>query len=245
MPISDAAWLVLPEFVTAVLIAAAVIALFRLARAVSRGLDRTLGREHEPLVTVSLEPSTSDHDHVNLVIQNCGLTPAFDVKVVMTPEIPSNEGVDRPAGWHDVSLLRPSQAMVGYACRADRLTEQEIRVEVSWKKRPDVRKRIAIEYSLDMRRYPYQEPFAAPPERDELLYEFRSFRRDWRPMARGQQALQVDLSEKVLRAFLEASRAESRHASREESQRSRQAEPSQSSRKRERDRDAKSAPVGL
>lgn len=145
------------------------------------------GRTHEPLVTAFLEPSAGDRDHVNLVVENCSFVPAFDVRVVAMPEIPTEEGwEDRPADWRDVSLLRPGQSMTAYACRAERLVDLDVMIEISWKKRPDSKQRTSMQYLLDMRSYPFQVPHASPSARDELLSELRLFRRDWRPLARGE-----------------------------------------------------------
>jgi hypothetical protein len=193
--------------------ALAVWALFRVSGAVRSGVGLLAGRTHEPLVTASLEPSTGDREHVDLVVENSGFVPAFDVRVVAMPEIPTEEGwEDRPAGWHDVSLLRPGQSMRAYACRAERLVDLERLIEISWKKRPDAQQRASIRYRLDMRSYAFQVPYAPPTERDELLSELRLFRRDWRPLARGDRPLRIDFTDRAARARVRATRTEATDA---------------------------------
>lgn len=209
MPSRDIAWLLAPELLTALLIAVAVCALFRVAGAVRDGMGLLAGRTHEPRVTASLEPSEGDRNHVDLVIENCGFVPAFDVQVVAMPEIPTEEGwEDRPAGWHDVSLLRPGQSVTAYACRAERLVDLEMLIEISWKKRPDAKQRTSMQYLLDMRRYAFQVPYASPSARDELLSELRLFRRDWRPLARGERPLRVDLAGTAIEALVRETRTD-------------------------------------
>lgn len=215
MPTPEIAWLLLPDLMAAVLAAGALVAVLYLVQVLRRGVDRLAGRLPQPVVTAALEPSVADGDHINLVVENCGFAPAFDVRIVATPAIPAAEGFeDRPADWPDVSLLRPGQAMVGYACRADQLVCREVHIDVSWTSRPGTSDRTQLGYRLDMRRLPFQVPFGPPLPRDELLHEIKSLRRDLRTLVRGERTLRVAVSAEPLPGAAKEVRGEPRRDSR-------------------------------
>jgi hypothetical protein len=168
------------------------------------GFDKVSGRGHEPFVTASLEPSAAGRRYLDLLIDNSGFAPAFDVKVTTTPEIPADpDRGRRPEGWCDVSLLRPGQSMVMYACSASAVEATEFAVDVSWKRSPATRDRTMLGYRLDMRNYGLQEAYPAPPPPlDDLTSEVRRLRLAWRDVLRGDRSLQVELAGDARRELL-------------------------------------------
>jgi hypothetical protein len=204
MPSGEILWLLVPAFVSVLLLAGAVYSLVRLSVVLGSGFDKVSGRGHEPFVTASLEPSAAGRRYLDLVIDNSGFAPAFDVKVTTTPEIPADpDRGRRPEGWCDVSLLRPGQSMVMYACPASAVEATEFAVDVSWKHSPATRDRTVLGYRLDMRNYGLQEAYPAPPPPlDDLTSEVRRLRLAWRDVLRGDRSLQVELAGDALRELL-------------------------------------------
>lgn len=157
-------------------------------------------------MTVSLEPSAAGREYLDLVVENSGFAPAFDIKITSEPEIPADpEREERPSGWADVSILRPGQAMVSYACPAEMVADTEFVIAVSWKRMPTAADRYSLEYRLDMRNYHIQAAYLTPPPaRGELVAELKRMRREWRDLARGDRPFQVELSEDTMRALQSA-----------------------------------------
>ncbi len=248
--------LTLAEFISALFIAAAAYALFRLGATVQKGFDQLSGRSHEPYVTVSLEPSAAGREYLDLVVENSGFAPAFDIKVTSKPEIPADpESEARPPGWADVSILRPGQSMVSYACPAEMVEDTAFLITVSWKRMPAAEDRYSLEYRLDMRNYSMQEAYPAPQStRGDLAAELRRIRRDWRALARGDRPFQIELGEDTIRTLAAALNEDERRSEgdrnqegRESAPRDRSREASRSGRRRDDDSEEprENAPVSI
>jgi hypothetical protein len=192
----------------------AAILLFVLNRTIRRGLGTLAPPEPRASVTATLELSPSNRNFVDLVVANTGAEPAFDVRIGFLPEIPAPGDQDkRSSGWADVSLLRPGQAVANFACETGRIGGLDFEVEVSWKSGADARSRTSLAYTLKTTNLERQVPLSAP-DADSLLAEVRRLRRDWQPVARGRQSLQVELSPEATRSSGERSSTDTAKAPR-------------------------------
>jgi hypothetical protein len=167
--------------------------LYFLTLEIRRSVDRLATVQPGAMVTATLEPGTSSRSYSYLVLTNCGEMPAFDVRVRVTPQIPTDDGVEeRPADWSDLSLLRPGQSLASYGCETERLADREFAVSVSWLDRPDALSRSSLDYRINTGRIREQAPLpATDPSR--LLAELKRIRRDWQPVAQGRKSLQISL----------------------------------------------------
>jgi hypothetical protein len=181
-------------------IALAVIVLQFLNLTIRHGINKMVPLEPQATVTATLELDSSDRKFVNLVVANAGAAPAFDVRISITPEIPTEaEQEKRPTGWADVSLLRPGQAVPNFACETAKVVDLDFAVNISWKSVPDAQSRTSLSYTLKTSNLERQVPLSAPGS-EALLAEVRRLRRDWQPVARGRLPLRIELSPEPVRA---------------------------------------------
>lgn len=174
-------------------IASAVIVLQRVNGNIRHGFTTLVPQKPQATVTATLEIDSTDPRFVNLVVANAGATPAYDVQISLTPEMPLAAGQDeRPKDWADTSLLRPGHAAINFAGEIATITDLDFAVDISWRNAPEDQSRTSMTYKLRTNNLERQVPLSAP-DTEALLAEIRRLRRDWRSVARGRQPLRVEL----------------------------------------------------
>jgi hypothetical protein len=111
-----------------------------------------------PNVVATVEPNRWSYVHMDLVVENCGTGPAFDIQIAFDPPLvrDAKEGIVKPekqsnAPLNAISVLRPSQSMRDAVGRTNRLVNGSHTVTVSCKASPKAKERLVTSYILDLR----------------------------------------------------------------------------------------------
>lgn len=134
-------------------VATGVLAWFTwtMARATGRMADAT----NAPSVVATFEPNRWSFIHTDLVIENTGNAPAYDVRIEFDPPLKSDrddEPVDEPP-LNRITALRPSTPLRHWVGRGYGMLESDYRVTVSWLSNPNSQKRDVLSYQLNLRHY--------------------------------------------------------------------------------------------
>lgn len=166
--------------VLALLTAVLAWATMRLARASS-----------QPQVTATIQPNLWSMVHCDLIVENSGNAPAYDIVVGIDPEpIQADERGENGIPLKNISVLRPGQSMKSFLSDTESIIDQEFKVEVSWKRHPRDRKADMITYNHRLPKG-VSRLGAWSPE-IQTAESLKKLREDWQHVARGQQMLKVD-----------------------------------------------------
>ena len=117
--------------VLAILTFVLVLATFRMAKAMAT-----------PQVIANIEVNQWSILHMDIVVENCGNAPAYNVNVEISPPIRRKETYkDQPFPFTNISLLRPGQRISSFATDYSSLEGKSLKVKICWRKNP-TRKRI-------------------------------------------------------------------------------------------------------
>ena len=148
----------------------------------------------EPQVVASLEPNLWSLTHLDLIVENTGNAPAHDVQIVFDPPLPSREANDDlPTPFQDVSIVRPGQILVSYACAFEAAKGKKFKVGTSWKRRPTDRNRETLEYTFDMRSLDGVSVLGRRSPEVQIAEEIKKIRNDWLAVARGTRRLKSEV----------------------------------------------------
>jgi len=160
-----------------------VIATFRMAAAMAR-----------PHVVATIESNQWGISHMDLVLENSGNAPAYDISVKITPAIErsgSKGGVPLP--FSKISLMRPGQTLVSFVAEFAAVKDKTYRIEIEWKKHPRSRKVEALSYDLDMRAFDGVSHLGTHSPMIQLAEQIKHMREDWRAVAQGSRRTKVDV----------------------------------------------------
>lgn len=170
-------------------------------------LSRATAQAH---VTATLEPNQWSINFLDIVVENSGNAPAYEIKVEFDPELPNFEGEKREskAPLSSISLLRPGQAMQSNLCPVAPIVDKTYRVTISWSHRPRAKRRETLSYDLSMQDFEGLGHLGARTPFTQIAEQLKKLREDWQNVARGNNRIKTD-------TFSGADRAEER-AEREE-----------------------------
>lgn len=183
------------QLLVAAATAAATIALVWVTGVLARETKRLSNLSSQPFVVAAIEPSPWAINHVEIVVENSGNGAAFDIKVVIDPEVEQAElrekrGFALP--FKNISLLRPSQTLRSYLCEAKGVLETEFTIEVSWGAIPQDKHRQSLKYTYDMKNLANLTQLGASSPAIQVAQQIKHMREDWRAIANGTRKLRVD-----------------------------------------------------
>ena len=179
-------WSAIGTVVTAVATIVLVFVTTILARETKRLSDAT----SQPSVVVTLEPSPWSIIHTNLVLQNTGTGTAYDIEAKFDP--PLKTLVEMP--FRSLSVLKPGSIFPVFLRGFEKLNEQVIRVEVSWRRSPKSKNREVHSYVLNSRMdYDNWGQLGGAPPDIQIAREMKKLREDVERLASGYRRLQVDV----------------------------------------------------
>jgi hypothetical protein len=183
----------LVQSATSVVTAAATIVLAVLTWALVRATNAMARATAQPHVIASLESNLWSIRHLDLVVENAGNAPAYEVKVVFDPPIPKNQiREDLPMPFQNISLIRPSQILISSAADWATIKGLKFRVNVSWKRKPTDSKRESIEYDFDTMSLEGVGFLGRRSPEIQIAEEIKKIREDWHHIAGGSRRLQSD-----------------------------------------------------
>lgn len=176
--------------VTAVATVVLVYATLVLARE-TKVLSRSTSQAH---VTVSLEPNQWSVRHFDIVIENSGNAPAYEIEVSFDPPLPESASYrkDRDIPYSSISLLRPGKAMESSLCAYGDIEGKTFRVTVSWTHRPETEQRETLTYKLAMADFDGVSYLGARSPVTQIAEQVKNLREDWQSVARGRRRIQTD-----------------------------------------------------
>ncbi|WP_299624543.1 hypothetical protein [uncultured Tateyamaria sp.] len=147
-----------------------------------------------PQVVASIEVNQWSVIHFDLVVENTGNAPAFDIKVDFAnpPKLSKAKG-EVPFPFSRISLLRPGQNVTSYLADFQNLKDESYIVNVSWKAKPDAPTRDSLSYQLDMNSVDGVSFLGKPSALIQVAEELKKIRDDWKPVASGNRRLDVDV----------------------------------------------------
>jgi hypothetical protein len=162
---------------------ALVVATVRMVRAMAR-----------PQVVANLESNQWSIRHMDLVIENCGNAPAYDVSIKIDPpiELADVKG-DVQLPFSNISIIRPNQSLVSFASDWAKLKDKIFQLEISWKVHPKSSKTETLSYQLNMRSLDGISHLGKLNPMIQVAEELKKIRDDWRPVAQGQRRTKVDM----------------------------------------------------
>lgn len=192
-------------FATAVLVVVTCI--------LARETHRMARASVRPFVTVTIEPNGWSLIHCDMVVENSGNSPAYDVKIKISPEPPQSEHRDDMGlPLQNISVVRPGQRMRSFLSEHSSIADQIYTMEVSWKRHPrdKVPENIVYEHCLPKN---ITILGAWSPE-IEIARQLEKIRKDWKEVASASRKLSVDTYDREDRAEIQRRLEERRKAPR-------------------------------
>ncbi len=179
------------QIAAAFLTAFATIALVAVTVVLARATKRMARASSQAFVTATIEPNIWSMVHCDIVLQNTGNAPAFDVKVTVRPDLPESDlRGDGALPLQNVSVLRPGQEMKSFLTDAKDVLNQIYRIEVTWKRSP-------LDKSIEKIEYDHYLPknlsrLGAWSPEIQIADQIKKLREDWKEIASGTRKLSVN-----------------------------------------------------
>lgn len=167
-------------FITALATIALAWVTWTLAKA-----TRNMASASQPFVTATIEWNAWSMRHCDLVLQNTGDVPAFDIEVRITPSIRSDirKGLGMPL--QKVSILRPGQSMKSFLAATEEIVGETHRIELDWRRKPGARRTMSVAYEHCLPREVTRLGSSDPTT--QIAEQVKKIREDWMPIALQKQ----------------------------------------------------------
>ena len=184
-------WRIWSDIVVPIVTMVATVVLAGLTWVLARATKQLARASSQPRVTATIQPNLWSMVHCDLIVENSGNAPAYDVVVAITPEPKEAEarGESEPP-LRNISVLRPGQEMKSFLSDFDSVADQEFKMDVSWKRHPRDNERDTISYHHRLPKG-ISRLGAWSPE-IEMAEALKHMREDWQQIAKGQRKLKVD-----------------------------------------------------
>ncbi|MBO6766244.1 hypothetical protein [Maricaulis sp.] len=155
---------------------------------------RLASASSQPQVVASLEPNKWSIIYLELVVQNTGNAPAFDIEVEFDPPLPRHRELKPGANipLSHLSVLRPGQAIRTTQCHFNDAVGKKFAANISWKRHPSSSQKLTMAYEIDMGGWQNVSWLGGASPEIELAKEFKRFREAWDRIANGSRTLKVD-----------------------------------------------------
>lgn len=119
-----------------------------------KSTQRMAAATSEPNVIATLEPNRWSFMHLDLLIENTGTGPAFDVQITFDPPLTRDRGGQQTTlPLNAVSILRSGQALRNHVGQGSAFLDRSYRATVSWKATANSTRRTTTSYDLSLRHY--------------------------------------------------------------------------------------------
>jgi hypothetical protein len=141
-------------FAATVATAAATMVLAWFTWVMAKASKQMADAAREALVVATIDVSRNSSMHVELVIENSGAGPAYDVRVNFAPPIVRRKGAsESELPLNRISVLRSQQRIVNFIGEFGGFKGTKYTVTISWRSTPDSKNRIASQYEFDLDHY--------------------------------------------------------------------------------------------
>lgn len=146
------------------------------------------------MVVASLEQNQWSMNDFDLVVENTGNAPAFDIQVIFDPPLPRHDFFNEAdaSPFNRLSLLRPGQLLKSTLADYEKLKDAAFTVDVSWRRAPSRSKREQLSYSFDLAGYQNFVRLGEESPPVQIAKELKKVQEEWTKVAKGQRRLKID-----------------------------------------------------
>jgi len=146
----------------------------------------------EPHVVVTIEPNRTSSMHADLLVQNTGPGPAYDVQLKFEPPLKRLRGdKEDDLPFNPIPVLRPGQSIRNYIGEATIFLKLSYKTTISWKDFPHSKSRKSNIYNLNFAHY---ENLAGRPEPlDIIAKELEKIRDRLAELGKRSNKINVDI----------------------------------------------------
>jgi hypothetical protein len=186
----------------AVITAVATVFLWRVTRVLAAETKRLAEATSQPQVVAQLLPSPWSLIHADFVVQNTGTGTAFYIEVNFDPplEHKGSTSSEIQVPLHRISILKAGQSLRSYIGNFHPHIDKVYNVTISWLRSPTDIRRESITYTLDMTMFKNVSQLGASDPVVQIAEEVKKMREDWRAVASGFRAIEVDVHTTLDRA---------------------------------------------
>lgn len=185
--------LVVAQVVGAFVTAGATIALWRVTQALVDETKRMAQATSQPHIVATIEPNRWSMRFLDLIVENTGNAPAYDIHVGFNPPLDFDREVRAEiVPLQSISTLKPGMRISTYLGRFGSQQQKKFTVSVRWKRSPYDQGDESYTYQLDMSDY---EGIGRLGEGDPLVQianQIKKMREDWMWIAKGSNRIKVD-----------------------------------------------------
>lgn len=143
------------QVLSALVTAAATIALWYVTRVLAVEIRRMAAAAAQPHVVATVEPNQWSLNHFDRHVANTGNATAYNVTVSFDPPLDTKDvsvGREMPMPFQNISVIRPSQTFMSYVGDYENIKQKSFTVTITWRLTPNgpVEQNI---YSLKMSDY--------------------------------------------------------------------------------------------
>jgi hypothetical protein len=145
-------------------------------------------------VLVTVEPCRWSYIHTDIVTENVGNAPAFDIIVSFDPPVIAvREDRTEEVPANQITALRPGATIRNWIGRGATFVEQNHTVTVSWTERPNSKQRIETSYRVSLSHFSKVHQLGSGDPAVAMADELRKIREELPRMFGRGRRLQVDV----------------------------------------------------
>ena len=176
-----------------VVTALATVALAVLTFVLARATYAMARANSQPHVVVTFESNQWSMNHIDMIVENCGNAPAYDISISFNPTLPKNElRTGDAAPFDKISLLRPGQLLKSSASDWASVKDIAFTVDISWRRYPNNGQREVLSYQFDVGYLKNVSMLGNASPEVQIATEVKKLRDDWRGISAGTRRLKVD-----------------------------------------------------
>ena len=180
------------QIVVAAVTACATIGLVYVTVVLARATKAMAKASSTAMVTALMEPNVWSLQHCDLVVHNSGNGPAYNVEIMITPEIVQTDVREgRSLPLQDIGIIRPGQQMRSYLTEVSSVLDQDFKVTIRWKESPSAEQWEAISYDYFVPKDMSQLGASSPAV--QIAEQIKKLREDWRPISQGSRRMEVNV----------------------------------------------------
>lgn len=147
----------------------------------------------DPNIVVTIEPGRWSFIHLELVVENSGTGPAYDVQLSLDPPLMRDRnGSSEPLPLNAISVLRPSCSIRNLIGSGANLLDSSFAVTISWKASPTSKSRTEVKYDLSLSHYRGLIQLGGGDPAVNMAQEIKKIRESLDRMIRGPGRIAVD-----------------------------------------------------
>lgn len=144
-------------------------------------------------IVASLEVNQWTWLHVDLIVQNTGNAPAYDVTVHFDPPLPyALEIKPNEMPFGQISIIRPGQYLSSNVSEFAEVSKNSYRVTLKWREAPKSSKIESNSYCIDIAAIGAISQLGAASPQIQIAEQIKAIREDWKGVANGTKRIQVD-----------------------------------------------------